>query len=578
MSQIVGQVRVRVQNRLRDPERILASVDGTGWQVRAGLGELDLCDPVPPQSAADLGGGTFVFIGRRHTFTGAVDWTAEGLPRLWQYNLQYFDWLWSLLKAESGKQKAEIDLAARGKDESGRQKKAESGKRKAEIDCWDVVRMYVFDWIERHPPVKGACGWEPYPTSLRLMNWALLFGVRYREQFVADGEFHDAVMASIAKQVRWLELNLETHIQANHLLENLAALACVGSVLEGTQARATLKRVMPLLERELAEQILPDGLHYERSAMYHLRMLWLVEMLGATMSPVEERSLSLGSSDLGDLAARMRGALGMMRHPDGGIAQFNDAVRGVYNDGWSDAPEIGAWALPDAGYYGFRNVDGDYLAVDAGAIGPDYQPGHAHADYLSFELSLDGQRIITDTGVGTYDAGEMRRFDRSTAAHSTVEVAGENSCEVWGAFRVGRRVEPRVNEWIPGANSMVLDAEHGGYVHLPCKAVHRRRIEWENDGLVIEDRVRLVSPARLVSRLCFAPGVSLEVADGAAVIRSNGRSYALSWNADVDVQVENCLAHPSFGAGLERSVLVVRLPADGPEAYCRFEIRKIRGN
>ena len=59
------------------------------------------------------------------------------------------------------------------------------------------------------------------------------------------------LMGSIAIQIRWLQFNLETHIQANHLFENLAALACVGSIFDGAEAAELLTAVQPMLEREI---------------------------------------------------------------------------------------------------------------------------------------------------------------------------------------------------------------------------------------------------------------------------------------------------------------------------------------
>ena len=48
--------------------------------------------------------------------------------------------------------------------------------------------------------------------------------------------------------------------------------------------------------------------------------------------------------------------------------------------------------MPDTGYYGARSADGHYVVCDAAPIGPDYNPGHAHGDLFSFELSLGGHR------------------------------------------------------------------------------------------------------------------------------------------------------------------------------------------
>lgn len=582
-EQIVGQVRARIQQRVRDPARILTKVP-TEWSFREGtqhgftrsplerrgplrgevcsrggeathptqrvppsqegMGEdtphpkgpplsrgdccgLRLAAPVPGQDPAQIAAGRFTFVGQACDLGGEPDWEAPGRPRLWQYNLHYFDWLWSLLP---------------GKE-----------------DDWKTARRLTLDWIERHPPARGACGWEPYPTSLRLINWALLFGVRRRELVVADPAFEAALLQSVAGQARWLEMNLETHIQANHLLENLAALACVGSVFCGAAAEQLLGRILPLLRREIAEQILPDGMHYERSPMYHLRILWLVEMLSEAWAN-EVQSI------VRDLREPMKLALACLRHPDGEIAQFNDAAIGIYSDGWREEKEIqfGAWALPEAGYYGYRDQFDNYVVIDAGPVGPDHQPGHAHADFLSFELSLGGRRVITDTGIGTYERGKQREYERSTAAHNTVMVDGEDSVEVWGSFRVGRRVKPRVIGWAPAEDGFVLEAEHDGYRHLPSAALHRRTLRWRDGALMISDRVSVRREAQVVSRIHLAPGVEARVEGRKVFCAIEEVVFIIEAHGQIEVGLDTTPSFPAFGRRQDRTAVVVRGTAGPP--------------
>lgn len=527
-SQLSGQVMMRVRGRLLDPAKILAEAPG-GWEWSEIGGEVNVPAPALLQDPSELSHGVFTFINQKADLGTSVDWSASGMPRLWSYNLHYFDWIWALLGNED--------------------EKSESGEV-SKIGSLEVAKRLVLDWIENHPPSRSAGGWEPYPISLRLMNWSLLFGVRHRGSLESDPDFKVKLLGSIAKQAKWLEVNLETHIQANHLLENLVAFACVGSIFEGAAPKRLLRKYQPMLEAELAEQFLGDGLHYERSPMYHLRMLWLLEVLEATVSPVEVESLKLKL-----LKSKGREALAKLRHPDGEISLFNDAVTGIYPDAWKDegAP-CGAWSLPDAGYYGYRDDAGNYLAIDAGAVGPDYQPGHAHADYLSFELSLQGKRIITDTGIGTYDAGVRRTFDRSTAAHSTVEVAGENSAEVWGGFRVGRRVTPEVEQWTEDSG-MYLKASHDGYRYLPTKAKHTRSFEWRDGALKVEDCVKVSADEQAIARFHFSPDCVVELSEGEAIIDHSGSRYRCLFDSTCDAKLVTQPSCSEFGVSRDRSVL-----------------------
>lgn len=520
--------------RWEDPARILSAVSRQ-LKVPSKPKLNQLPHPCAILDAKEVVNGQFVFINQAASLGRPVDWLADGMPRLWRYNLHYFDWMWSLLPEEGGD--------------------------------WKNARQLIQDWIDHHPPSKSAEGWEPYPTSLRLINWSILVGLRYREELLKDSAFQKTFLQSIEQQARWLSKNLETHIQANHLLENLAALTCVASVFEGPACDLLGDRVAPILERELIEQVLPDGMHYERSPMYHLRVLWLVEMLS-----------QLGNRRVSVLAIKslilMRQALDHLRHPDGEIALLNDASIGIYRDSWQREPSIGPWSLPDAGYFGFRSAENDYLIVDAGAIGPDHQPGHAHADLLSFELSLAGHRVVTDTGVGTYEIGPQRFYDRSTAAHSTVQVDGENSVEVWSGFRVGRRAVPKVLRWEPRGDECLLEAEHYGYTHLPSRAIHRRTFEWKTDQLEIRDQITISESVCIAGRIHLSPEVEARLKNHSVFCRVAEVAFIIEIEGPGKISLEESLAFYSFGQSQKRKVMVVQATATPPLLSWTWRIRR----
>jgi uncharacterized heparinase superfamily protein len=201
------------------------------------------------------------------------------------------------------------------------------------------------------------------------------------------------------------------------------------------------------------------------------------------------------------IAARMIDWLDAMSHPDSGIALFNDAAFGIAPPNQElhryaaalgiDVPGLASRQrrlLESSGYV--RAEVGDaVLIIDVAPVGPDYLPGHAHADTLSFELSLFGQRIFCNGGTSRYGLGPEREAERGTAAHNTVEVDGMDSSEVWAGFRVARRARPfglQVN--LDGAEVSVVCA-HDGYIRLPGKPVHRRHWQLRTGHLAILDRV-----------------------------------------------------------------------------------------
>ncbi len=485
--------------------------------------------PFEPAAEVDMDdagmlSGRMCFIGQEREAGWPPRWQPPEAPRLWQYNLHYHDWLWSLDFAD--------------------------------------VRAAALDWIARHRPAAGATGWESYPTSLRLMNWCWLFWGRWRPEVERDAAACEALWGSIHAQAQWLAGRLELHLLGNHLLENALALALVGSCFEGTVAMRWRQLGRRLLVRELDEQLLPDGLHFERSPMYHLRALRVIENLCATGDP-ELAAL------LGPRLEPMRRALALCCHPDGQIALLNDSAMGIYPAPGASIARLeaplpeGAWALPDAGYYGWR-AGGDYLIYDAGPIGPDYLPGHAHADIFSFELSLGGRRVIVDSGTHDYESGETRRRCRSTAAHNTVELNGHDQCEMWGAFRVGRRGRPRGVNFMPRRDGFTLEGWHDGYHRLPGRPTHRRRFDWSaGEGLVIQDRVESGWPVTAVSRLHLHPACEVEqISPETVAVRTGGEPVCTITAQGAGIEIGKYFYFPKFSTKVSGVVLAISKRAE----------------
>ena len=359
-------------------------------------------------------------------------WNDESLDMLWRYNLHYFDC-----------------LAA---------KNAEDAK-------------LVERWIAENP--KGSIpGWDPYPTSLRIVNW-----VKYlnnNSELPASQRL--SIENSLRDQLYWLSNHVEWHIMANHLMANLKALV-IGNKWFGRENA----KWMRLYKEQIAEQILPDGGHFERSVMYHAIML--EDVLDVMKFCGDDATW------LNPVAEKMLRYLVNMTGPDGKIAMFNDAADGIARPTeWLacyakslgvEAPIVGPFVdFPDTGYT--RMTAGDFvLFADSALIGPDYQPGHAHADTLTYELYYKGRKVVTDVGTSEY-RGKRRAFERSTAAHNVVEVGGRNSSEVWSSHRVGARARIVKREVEQGR----IFAAHDGYGFEVGR-------EWRltNEGLAVTEHV-----------------------------------------------------------------------------------------
>ena len=508
------QVINRIARRFRNVAGHVASV-GDGYRLVSREAE-------PPARPGDhlVEGQGFRFLDEYRPHEGEDRWEPRGAARLWTYQLHTFTYLGALEPARA--------------------------------------RAQVLDWIKENPPVEGP-GWEPYTISLRIREWIEWL---HKATDLASDARHK-IVESIAQQAAGLEAQVEHHLLANHLLENAISLCWVGLSLEGPAVERWLRTGLKLLERELSEQVLGDGTHYERSPMYQALIAEPLLRLGG----VAASSTGEAASRVRDLCRRvgvsMVQTLGLLTHPDGDYALVNDTSLG-------SAPTLaelstrfslklvipeGAWHLQRAGYMGMRSRDGTYLIFDAGDIGPAYQPGHGHADTLSLELSHRGERLLTDTGIHTYAVGNVRLSDRGTAAHNTVEIDGRNQAELWGAFRCGRR--PRITG--AGLEKSGNDLHLSGAYKCPGgllrPTLHDRTLRVVRGSLLVQDRIRARGSHRATSRLHLAPGVEAAAAENAIRLSRAGRSIGtLTWSGP-PWQVATSVYHPSFGIETERVCL-----------------------
>ena len=392
-----------------------------------------------------VGPERFCFLNDTHDLA-AGGWDDPALEKLWRYNLHYFD-----------------DLNAQDAD--------------ARTE-WH--RVLLSRWVQENPSGIGT-GWEPYPTSLRIVNWI--------KWALGGHALPPECVESLAVQTRWLSQRLEIHLLGNHLFANAKALVFAGVFFEGPEAEGWLEKGLRILEREVQEQVLSDGGHFERSPMYHALaledMLDLINFAATSLETMPSRWRSFADSWL-ETVGRMRIWLTAMCHPDGEISFFNDAAIGIAPSlmeleayagrlGLSSVSVAGDGVahFPASGY--IRVQRGAMVALlDVAPVGPDYLPGHAHADTLSFELSLFGRRVLVNSGTSRYGMGPERLRQRGTAAHNTVSIDGQDSSEVWGGFRAARRAKPFGLQIREDVNGVHVVCSHDGYARLPGRPIHRR--------------------------------------------------------------------------------------------------------
>ena len=340
--------------------------------------------------------------------------------------------------------------------------------------------------------------WSAYVVSLRA--WALC-GVHSR--LVAGTAVDADVVGHLRLAAAFLRRSVELDVGGNHLVKNLKALVGLGVFLGDD---ALVRRVEPAAWRQ---QMRGAG----AGRRGPLRALAVVPLPGPGRPrrrgrPAGRRRPARPSPAWPRPSTRMRRWLGAMLLPDGDVPLFNDCTL-VGRERLAllqpaPRPAERLVVLQPSGYVVMRPGPRLHLVADVGPPCPPELPAHAHADCLSFELAVDGERTVVDTGTSTYAPGERRQYERSTRAHNTVEVDGADQSEVWGTFRVARRARPTLHRAVDdGDGPIEVTASHDGYRRLPGRPVHTRT--WR----VTADEVEIVDGSVARDHTGCAPDTSL---------------------------------------------------------------------
>ena len=380
----------------------------------------------------------FLFLNRLVVFENKIDWNYSTNGKLWLYNLNYFDFL------------------------------AKPNPN------FNEIGEYIKSYHDNYNAIID--GKEAYPTSLRIMNF-----IKIINQYDSD-----ELRFILKMDLRRLFQSLEFHLLGNHLLENSFALYFSSHLYPSE--KKLVDQSIKLLKEQLTEQILEDGGHYERSFMYHQIILGrLLESISISEANPKDwnKDVLLFLREKAELMITW-----MLKVSNNGqiFQRFNDSVEHISPDA-SALIELAnklnliqnkPIELGESGYRILRFQD-LLITANIGNITPSYQPGHSHADSLSFTLHSREKPIIVDPGISTYENNTRRRLERSTGYHNTVNINGKNNNEVWSAFRIGRRA--RVNLLKDSKN--YLEAEHNGYRFL--KSTHHRSWEIKDSKIIISD-------------------------------------------------------------------------------------------
>lgn len=484
-KQIFYQLYYRIKRFLR---KILR------WQYPKTIGSkgfsLHLQASIPAKKAYFPTENRFVFLNQSKYFEQTIDWNDEkSLGKLWTYQLNYFDFL------------HQNDLSKE--------------------DGLGLIKIFI-------NTSNLSTGLEPYPISLRGINW-----IKFLTYHQIQEPGIDAVLMA---HYRILSNNLEYHILGNHLLENAFSLLFAAYYFRD---KYFLKIATNLLKEELKEQILADGGHFELSPMYHQIVLFrLLDCLNLVKNNAGFSDYSINEL-LRINAQKMVDFLNEITFRNGDIPLVNDSAQNFAPNTaelLAFAKSLGLLPKPtkikESGYRKFQKATYE-LFVDVAEISPKYLSAHAHSDTFNFILYIRGTPFIVDTGTSTYQFAERRHQERSTMAHNTVQIGDFEQSEIWSIFRVARRAKLK----ILSESDNHISASHNGYQRLGI--VHQREFWIEEQQVTIHDRIFGNKNFPAKAFLHFQPNIEITLTEN--TIQTNFATITFSENLSITL-VEYLLA------------------------------------
>ncbi len=380
-------------------------------------------------------------------------------------------------------------------------------------------RQLLLDWLQNNPASANQPSWvSVFEVAFRINTWIWAF-YYCRSSAAFDDETCLAVLKGLLAHGRYLDTNLELHVQNNHVLLEAKALAMAGLLFpEFRHAERWRQRGLEVLYQQIDVQVCSDGVHGERATHYHQaiagELLELLVLMENNNLPVPQRIL--------ESLRRMVEFELWITKPDGLLPLFGDSALGDTHLrfsaasggpaflGWSDlksiAPpldEASVWllgpkrvkrylgapatglalnsrAFSEGGYFVMRSGQGPeatYLAFDCGPFGYRPAPNHGHADALSFELCAFGQTLLVDPGVySTHVGPAWRNFFRGSSAHNTIVVDSQDQSILLDTQRVYRPAQATLHQWISSDHFDFVDGSHNGYERVSGPITHRRQI------------------------------------------------------------------------------------------------------
>ncbi|MEW9109057.1 MAG: alginate lyase family protein [Cytobacillus gottheilii] len=397
----------------------------------------------------------------------------------------------------------------------------------------------IDSWIKQNDYMRSVNWTCTMDVAIRAVNWINSYYL-FKDSKSIDHRFWDRFNKSIFLHGDYIYKNLEniSFYPNNHYISNIVGLIYIGLYFKNINdnkilrtARKWLRFGVKGIEAEIKNQVLDDGVNYERSTSYHCLV---TEFFLSSAILLDKNNIELSNSFRNKLFKMCKFIYAISRNEniipfvgdsdDGRLFRFsilypyekkddvsyilgtagmyfkNDEMKqSVQNNIYETMFYIGEWINPTAkernqysiafkhgGYYVLKNKR-VYCLIRCGTLSINGQGGHSHNDQLAYVLDIDGNEITIDAGTFSYSGDyQMRNYFRSTSSHNTVRIEGyeQNSFKPKDIFSMTEQTKSKCINF----TNTEFKGEHYGYFDK-VGAIHNRSIKLLEDGISITDHL-----------------------------------------------------------------------------------------
>lgn len=377
----------------------------------------------------------------------------------------------------------------------------------------------INDFIDNAPLTVDSAktSWRSLDCGIRIENWIKAYEIITALGF-SKAEFTDKVTTSIAIHAQYL-FNTDTVFTklSNWGIIGNSGLFCAGVFLSDERY---IKAALTRLDESATIQVLPDGVHWEQSPMYHNEVL---AALMQVMLTAQQYSIDIPDG-IKNAVKSMTYANLYWAKPNHHQFMQSDSddtslqgiiTRGSYllsdktlkYGGFSNVDFDTAWSISagdierfgkieptvppkvscsmqSSGNYYLRSsweADATLLHFRCGAVGS----GHGHADMLHFDLVFNGEDILVDSGRYCYEECDDRLLLKRPQMHNTLTIDDVDFSVCTSSWGFEKKAMAVKRDMYENGNIKFVEGSHLGYMDEESPVFVSRKIIMLDENVTI---------------------------------------------------------------------------------------------